>query len=274
VFTLRVILGSSDDPGNNSTKTSASLHKVLDLITTQIQDFCLKRDSNISHIFLQGLFDKQSHLLRPLIPTLAQHITSENVRVFCRTLVCSWLTAVISKPAVEEMGHKKWTAFAADVVSKILKVLLETEESQMKPKYTVHLLNLLGKILSVTENEQLIKQIISSELTKKLLALRRMNSDVRTACNRLTGILQHRLKLKTSIHKDDSQIDEKKRKRDEGQKPSADNNNDKATAAAAAAAAMSKKRKFDSVVSSDIGVTISADRKSKKAKHRLQGNMD
>jgi len=92
------------------------------------------------------------------------------------------------------MGVELWRATATVICTKTIPLIVDTSLDTVKSKYFAQLICLLAKVLSVTDDSQVLDLVPVSLLSAKLVDLKKLSSDLRTASNKLHGTLVHRFK--------------------------------------------------------------------------------
>jgi len=174
---------------------------VHESLLSTIASFSEKRASNVSHLFLRPLLERQPSLLWPLTDKLCLYATNPDIRVFCRTQVCSMLVSMITKKTVQEIGEQAWHSFVSKIVAQICEFIVGADKTLLKPKYLEELLRLLTKVLCSIEDSLLLQKIVPGGFTQKVEELRIINRDVRKQCNQLCAVLVARCKDPTDVSK-------------------------------------------------------------------------
>jgi len=197
--------------------------EVHSLLEAALADYCGKRSSNISHLFLHELLERQPTILWPLTDRMSDDIVSPDVRVFCKTQVCSMLSSMISKKTISEIGESDWRLFCRQIVPKICQVVMLVDCDQVKAKYLQELLALLSRILSSDPSKESIQELIVEGFTEKLFSLKSVNKEIKKLVNNICHTLSSQRSQYSVLGSEGKGNKEKKRKRKDSSSSSTKN---------------------------------------------------
>ncbi|ELU13715.1 hypothetical protein CAPTEDRAFT_220438 [Capitella teleta] len=136
----------------NKSKDEKNLKSVHDILISNLETYCSKRDSDFNHTLFINIFTRQPGVMWPISDNLLNFMSSPSVRIFCKTQVAAMLSAMMTANTVNDIGQDEWDAFAVKALPQAHKIIEDIVASKtIKPKFLQEVLTVLHRLLVVSK---------------------------------------------------------------------------------------------------------------------------